>query len=311
MAPRAKKDSQPEPTRRSTRLADKPAPPAAAAVPKAKPAAPAKEKKAPAPVKEKEEKEGKKRAAAEETKEEPAAKKPKSAAEKKPASKAKPASKKAAAAAAAKEEEPVEDGVAAEAEAAAEAPKEAPKEAPAPTSDAELELGDTLPALVLKNQKEEDVAVESLITADKGLVFFLVPKANTSGCTRQACGFRDAYPSYTGLGYEVYCLSGDAPSAQAKWQTAVRPLPPAPIPPPTNPAPPVPSPGTQQKLPYPLLSDPSHKLIKLLGASSPGNKTKRSHFVFEKGSGKLILKTLAVKPDESPKQVLAFLEGRK
>ncbi|EJT99503.1 AhpC-TSA-domain-containing protein [Dacryopinax primogenitus] len=183
------------------------------------------------------------------------------------------------------EEEKVEEKVekkAAEAETAAEAPTEAPEDA-APGK--ELELGDVLPQVTLKNQEEKEVDVKSLITSDKGVIFFLVPKANTPGCTKQACGFRDSYPSYTDLGYEVYCLSGDSPAAQAKWKTS-------------------------QKLPYPLLSDPSHTLIKALGASAAG-KTKRSHFVFEKGSGKLILKTLGVKPDDSPKQVLAFLESHK
>jgi len=301
MAPRSKKDPAAAPaegTRRSTRLADKPAAPA----PKPAPAkAPAAKKEKPAP---KEKEESKKRAA-EEKAEEPAAKKAKPAAEKaakKPASK-KPASKKAAAAkeetaaeadaeaaeepgaeAAEEKAEVKEDGKAAEAEAAAEAPKEA-----APETDGagkELELGDVLPALTLKNQQDEEVDVKGLIAADKGVVFFLVPKANTPGCTKQACGFRDAYPTFTGLGYEVYCVSGDPAAAQAKWKTA-------------------------QSLPYPLLSDPKHALIKLLGASAAGHKTKRSHFVFEKGSGKLILKSLGVKPDDSPKQVATFLEGHK
>lgn len=43
-----------------------------------------------------------------------------------------------------------------------------------------------------------------------------------AGCTTQACGFRDSYPDFTGLGYDVYCLSADSPTAQSKWQTKVR-----------------------------------------------------------------------------------------
>lgn len=77
------------------------------------------------------------------------------------------------------------------------------------------------------------------LAAEKGVIFFLVPKADTrkcacwaenehalrdthaAGCTTQACGFRDIYPDFTALGFDVYCLSADRPSAQAKWQTKV------------------------------------------------------------------------------------------
>ena len=50
----------------------------------------------------------------------------------------------------------------------------------------------------------------------------------------------------------------------------------------------------QKQLPYPLISDPKRSLIGVLGAAD-GNRTKRSHFVFEKG-GKLLDKKMPVKP---------------
>ena len=43
----------------------------------------------------------------------------------------------------------------------------------------------------------------------------------TAGCTQQACGFRDIYPDFTSLNFDVYCLSADKPAAQSKWQTKV------------------------------------------------------------------------------------------
>lgn len=102
---------------------------------------------------------------------------------------------------------------------------------------AAIDIGGYLPSHVLKNEKDEDIDVSTL-TAEKGLVLFLVPKADTrefisplslgaalltilAGCTTQACGFRDAYPDFTSLNYEVYCLSADSPAAQTKWQTKV------------------------------------------------------------------------------------------
>ncbi|KAJ7618054.1 thioredoxin-like protein [Roridomyces roridus] len=145
-----------------------------------------------------------------------------------------------------------------------------------------IDIGDSLPSLTLKNEKDEDVDVSSL-TADKGLVLFLVPKADTPGCTTQACGFRDIYPDFTGLEYNVYCLSADTPAAQSKWQT-------------------------KKELPYPLLSDRKRVLITALGAGE-GGKTKRSHFIFEKG-GKLIDKKIPVKAGDSPKIALEFIKAQ-
>lgn len=52
--------------------------------------------------------------------------------------------------------------------------------------------------------------------------------------------------------------------------------------------------GSKKQLPYQLLSDPQRTLIGALGAAE-GNKTKRSHFVFDKG-GKLLDKKIPVKP---------------
>jgi hypothetical protein len=41
-----------------------------------------------------------------------------------------------------------------------------------------IDLGDSLPSLILKNEKEEDVDIATL-TSEKGVILFLVPKADT------------------------------------------------------------------------------------------------------------------------------------
>lgn len=43
---------------------------------------------------------------------------------------------------------------------------------------AKIDLGDSLPSLTLQNEKGEDIDVASL-AAEKGVVMFLVPKADT------------------------------------------------------------------------------------------------------------------------------------
>jgi thioredoxin-dependent peroxiredoxin len=93
-----------------------------------------------------------------------------------------------------------------------------------------------------------------------------------AGCNKQACHFRDSTPELKKLGYTVYALTADSPAALTKWQA-------------------------KNTLGYSLLSDPERKFIKLLGAKN-GNGTKRSHFVFEKGTGKLLDAKIGVKPDD-------------
>ncbi|OAX37599.1 AhpC-TSA-domain-containing protein [Rhizopogon vinicolor AM-OR11-026] len=151
----------------------------------------------------------------------------------------------------------------------------------APQTDGPIDIGDILPSIILKNEKGEEVDTGS-IAVEKGVVLFLVPKADTPGCTTQACGFRDIWQEFTSLNYDVYGVSADAPTAQSKWQT-------------------------KKQLPYPLISDPKRSLIGVLGAAE-GNRTKRSHFVFEKG-GKLVDKKMPVKPADSPRFALEFIKG--
>jgi len=143
-----------------------------------------------------------------------------------------------------------------------------------------IDIGDSLPSLTLKNEQDEDVQISAL-AAEKGVILFLVPKADTPGCTTQACGFRDMYPDFSSSNFDVYCLSADNPSAQSKWQA-------------------------KKTLPYPLISDPNRVLIQAL--TGGGTKTARSHFIFEKG-GVLVEKKLPVKPADSSKLALEFVQG--
>ncbi|WVQ97348.1 hypothetical protein IAU59_004459 [Kwoniella sp. CBS 9459] len=177
---------------------------------------------------------------------------------------------------------------AASAAAAAAAKKEkeaeAPADAPAETGPrGQLKQGDKLPKIVLKDNGGNDVDVSTIAGEQKGVVIFLYPKADTPGCTTQACGYRDNFDKISEYGYDIYGLSKDKPEAQQKWIT-------------------------KKELTYKLLCDPESKLIKRLGAFVAPNNTKRSHFIFEKGSGKLVDIALGVKPADDPTNVLKFLE---
>ncbi|KAK8865863.1 hypothetical protein IAR55_001011 [Kwoniella newhampshirensis] len=160
---------------------------------------------------------------------------------------------------------------------------EAPGSAEPETSTrGQLKKGDKLPKIKLNDNTGTEVDVSTL-AGEKGVIFFLYPKADTPGCTTQACGYRDSYDEISELGYEIYGLSKDTPAAQQKWIT-------------------------KKELNYKLLCDPESKLIKRLGAFVLPKNVKRSHFIFEKETGKLVDIALGVKPATDPENVVKFLK---
>ncbi|TPX69472.1 peroxiredoxin [Spizellomyces sp. 'palustris'] len=114
-----------------------------------------------------------------------------------------------------------------------------------------------------------------------GTVFFVYPRANTPGCTKQAIGFRDHYQEIKEKGYKVFGISGDSVSALQKWKNKL-------------------------ELPYQLLSDPSLAFISHLGCHKPPKKIVRSHIVVDKG-GRVRQVCVGVSPVESFEKVLKVL----
>ena len=54
----------------------------------------------------------------------------------------------------------------------------------------------------------------------KNVVVFFFPKANTSGCTKEACEFRDASPQFAKKNTEIIGVSPDQAEPQQKWAAA-------------------------------------------------------------------------------------------
>lgn len=110
-----------------------------------------------------------------------------------------------------------------------------------------------------------------------GVLLFVYPKADTSGCTKQACGFNDARETFAEAGYKIFGISADIPSAQAAWKE-------------------------KQNYNFTLLSDPLHKALKALGVSD-GSKITRSHLLIEKG-GKLRNVSIGISSGDSVPEAL-------
>jgi len=71
-----------------------------------------------------------------------------------------------------------------------------------------LKIGDQAPDFKGKNQKGSDVCL--LDYKGKKLVLYFYPKDNTSGCTAEACSFRDSYSDFRNRGYEIVGVSPDS-----------------------------------------------------------------------------------------------------
>ena len=79
-----------------------------------------------------------------------------------------------------------------------------------------LKIGDQAPNFsgVDQNGKEHTLADYK----GKKLVVFFYPKANTPGCTAEACDLRDNYERFKANNYELIGVSADKVSAQKKFE---------------------------------------------------------------------------------------------
>jgi peroxiredoxin Q/BCP len=78
-----------------------------------------------------------------------------------------------------------------------------------------LNPGDTAPDFTLPDQSGELVTLSSF--KGKNVVLYFYPKADTPGCTTQACGVRDHREDYATADAVVLGVSPDAPKKIAKF----------------------------------------------------------------------------------------------
>lgn len=151
-----------------------------------------------------------------------------------------------------------------------------------------LEPGKTSPPFTLSDQTGAARTFAEL-TGPKGLVVYVYPKDNTSGCSLEAQEFRDRRAEFEALGFHVAGLSKDSVKSHRGF-------------------------ADKYDLDFVLLSDPDRTLIEGLGAwgekKSYGKTTMgvvRSTFVFD-ARGKLIKVYPKVKAQGHAEAVLKDLE---
>ena len=150
-----------------------------------------------------------------------------------------------------------------------------------------MNLGDMAPDFELISDEGSPIRLSDL--RGKKVVLFFYPKADTPGCTTQACGFRDNWPLIEAAGATVLGISPDTPEKLAKWRV-------------------------KQNFPYNLLSDPEHEVAetygvwgekKLYGRAYMG--IIRSHFVIDE-DGRFADMQIKISPKNSIAKAVKFLE---
>ncbi len=149
-----------------------------------------------------------------------------------------------------------------------------------------LKFGDAAPDFALPADNGQTVKLSDF--RGKRVVVYFYPKDNTSGCTTQACGFRDRYPDIQERHAVVLGISPDGLQSHRKFKT-------------------------KYDLPFLLLADEDHAVAEAYGVwqekSMYGKKyfgIVRSHFVVDE-AGRLADVQVKVSPTDSVERAVAAL----
>jgi peroxiredoxin Q/BCP len=147
-------------------------------------------------------------------------------------------------------------------------------------------VGEMAPDFELPNQDGKMVRLSDF--RGKRVILFAYPRANTPGCTSQACGFRDSFPLYQDRDIVVLGISADKPKDQLKWKQ-------------------------KENLPYDLLSDENGEVLaqwgvwgekKFMGKTYMG--VTRSHWIISP-DGVIEDEQIGVSPADSVRLANEFL----
>src|SRR5258708_3057377 len=84
-----------------------------------------------------------------------------------------------------------------------------------------LEVGDTAPDAATRDEQGHEVRLADYYDDGFTLVYFY-PKADTPGCTKQACSLREGFSELAMRGVRVVGVSADRPEAQRRFKEKYR-----------------------------------------------------------------------------------------
>ena len=144
-----------------------------------------------------------------------------------------------------------------------------------------LEIGDSIPSVSAKNQNGESFTLPDSVPAEKkSVLVYFYPKADTPGCTAQACSLRDDFEALESQGVKVIGVSGDSVEDQKAF-------------------------ADKHNLPFTLIADTEQKWMEAFGVPRRGGFSARQAFLFE--DGKLVWRDLSASTKKQAADVLAYL----
>jgi thioredoxin-dependent peroxiredoxin len=153
-----------------------------------------------------------------------------------------------------------------------------------PASNA-LEAGANAPAPIATDQDGAQVSFADIYKKGATLVYFY-PKADTPGCTAEACSLRDSYADLRAMGVQIIGVSGDKPGAQEKFRD-------------------------KYKLPFTLIADTDGGVAKAFGVPTLGGFPKRQSFLIKDGKIAWLDKNASTaKQADDVRKALASLNAR-
>ncbi|HEX4139009.1 MAG TPA: peroxiredoxin [Candidatus Methylacidiphilales bacterium] len=144
---------------------------------------------------------------------------------------------------------------------------------------ASVNVGDPAPDAASRDQDGQAVRLAELYGNGLALVYFY-PKADTPGCTAQACSLRDSFAGLQDRGVRVIGVSSDSPAAQKRF-------------------------AEKYRLPFTLLADEDHAVANAFGVRLLLGMTHRQAFLIK--DGRVIWRDLSASTREHARDVLHFL----
>ncbi len=148
-----------------------------------------------------------------------------------------------------------------------------------------LAEGARLPVVTVKTHTGEEITLSHVAAEGYALVYFY-PKADTPGCTKQACSLRDSFAELSDKGVKVYGVSIDSVASQKAF-------------------------AEKYKLPFVLLADTEKEVLTAFAVPTiPAvGLAKRQAFLFK--DGVLVWKDLTASTDKQAADILAYLKSLK
>lgn len=148
------------------------------------------------------------------------------------------------------------------------------------TANAEpLDAGDEVPGVVTTDQNGEEVDLGKELSEGISLVYFY-PKADTPGCTKQACNLRDAFEEVSDAGIQVFGVSADTASDQLAF-------------------------AEKFDIPFTLLADEKGEVIAAFGVPTINDRGFPARQSFLVKGGKVVWRDLEAKPTQQAQDAIA------